>query len=117
MNTPNGVYDTGKPGQAPLPTGQPPRYTYLGPFASNEERLTQQALQSATLPGAELQDMVRPPLPQIDPFPSRYGFDRRTPGIADIIEVSRRYTDPRVSWFSGGVAGYSGASRNSMGGV
>lgn len=115
--TPDGRYDhkPWSPGVEPKPVG--PRWQFLGPFASNEERLTQQAIQAAVLPGAEIAAMVRPPLPQIDPFRDRFGYDRTVPGIFDIIEVSRAYTDFRVSWYSGGVAGYSGTSRNSLAGI
>lgn len=115
-DSPDGRYDRDKPwvpGVAPAPVG--PRWQFLGPFASNEERLAQQAIQSNILPGAEIADMVRTPLPQINLFPERFGYDRTVPGILDIIDVNRLYQDPRVSWFSGGVAGYSGTSRNAFG--
>ena len=69
------------------------------------------------LPGAELADMVRNPLPQVNPFPERFGYDRTVPGILDIIDVDRYYQEPRSTWFSGGPAGYSGSSRNSLGSV
>ena len=112
----DGVYDHTKPWRR----GQPhdvvqPKWTYLGPWATNEQRLTQQALAVATIPGAQIQQMVRPPLPQIRLFPDRYGYgDRRQPEIEDVISVDRVYTEPRVSWYSGGVGSYSGASRNSL---
>lgn len=103
------------PGVSPEPVA--PRWQYLGPFTSNEERLTQQAIQAAVLPGNEIAELTRPPLPQINPFPSRFGYARTVPGIMDIIEVDRRYTEPRVTWFSGSVAGFGGSSRNSLGDV
>lgn len=103
------------PQVSPEPVG--PRFQFLGPFASNEERLTQQAIQANVLPGDEIGALVRNPIPQIELFPERFGYDRTQPGILDIIEVNRRYDDPRVSWFSGGVAGYSGTSRNAFGSV
>lgn len=112
----DGVYDHTKPWR----TGEPsdvvqPRWTYDGPWATNESRLTQQALLAATIPGAQLQKMVRPPLPQIRLFPDRFGYGLRTqPTIDDVVSVDRVYTEPRVSWYSGGVGGYSGASRNSL---
>lgn len=115
-NTPDGRYDRTKPwipNVEPQPVG--PRWQYLGPFASNEERLAQQAIQANILPGAELSDMVRPPLPQVQLFPQRYGYDQRVPTLLDIMDVSRQYTEGRVSWFSGGVAGYEGTSRNTLG--
>lgn len=103
------------PGVSPEPIA--PRWQYLGPFASNEERLTQQAIQSVITPGAEMAAMAQPPLPQINPFPPRFGYDQKVPGILDIIDVSRNYTQSRVTWFSGGVAGYDGTSRNTLGSV
>lgn len=114
-NIPDGRYDRTKPwtpGVAPEPAM--PRWQYLGPFASNEERLTQQAIQANNLPGMELAEMVRPPLPQVTPFRERYGYENRVPTIYDIMDVSRQYSEGRVSWFSGGVAGYEGTSRNSL---
>lgn len=115
--TPDGRYDRSKPwtpGVAPKPIA--PRYQYLGPFSSNEERLTQQAIQSAILPGEEIAALARVPLPQVELFPDRFGYGERTaPTIFDVVEVNRRYTEPRVAWFSGGVAGYSGTSRNTLG--
>lgn len=113
----DGVYDHTKPWRPPLiPNEQTPRWTYAGPWASNEERLTQQALLAATMPRAELQKMVRPPIPQIRVFPDRFGYgDRQQPGIDDVVSVDRVYTEPRVSWYSGGVGSYSGSSRDSLG--
>lgn len=116
-NTVDGRYDRTKPwvpNIEPKPLG--PRWQFLGPFSSNQERLTQQAIQSAVLPGAEVAAMVRVPMPQVNLFPDRFGYDRKVPGIMDIIEVGRQYQDPRISWYSGGVAGYSGSSRNSLAG-
>lgn len=80
------------------------------------ERLTQQALMVMTIPGAQLQQMVRPNLPQIHLFPDRFGFGVRTqPEIEDVVSIDRVYTEPRVSWYSGSPAGYSGSSTNSLG--
>jgi hypothetical protein len=109
----DGRYDYTKPWtQAP----QQPKWSYNGPWASNEERLTQQALMVMTVPGAQLQQMVKAPLPQIQLFPPRYGYgDRLQPGIDDIVSINRIYTEPRVSWYSGGVGSYSGSSRNDLG--
>lgn len=116
-NTPNGRYvdKPWTPGVSPAP--KQPRWQFLGPFSSNEQRLVQQAIQSAVLPGAEIAEMVRPPIPQVDPFPPRYGYATEQPGIMDVVQVVRSYTDPRITWFSGGVAGYSGTSRNTLGTV
>lgn len=113
-NIPDGRYDhkPWSPGVSPSPIA--PRWQYLGPFASNEERMTQRALQAAVLPGAELAEMVRPPLPQVDPFRARSGYSQRVPDIFDIMDIGRTYSEPRISWFSGGPGGYSGTSRNSL---
>lgn len=100
-------------GQRPW-SGQP-RYSYLGPFASNEERLIQQSLSVMELPADEIQAVVGPPLPQINPFPPRFGYDRTVIGINDIINVERNFPT-RVSWFSGGIGSYSGTSRDTLGG-
>jgi hypothetical protein len=115
----DGRYDYTKPWNNPITDqqGRPklPKWSYLGPWASNEERLTQQALMVATLPGAEIQAMVRPNIPQIRLFPDRFGWGERTqPTIDDVVTIDRVYTEPRVSWYSGGPAGYSGSSRNTL---
>jgi hypothetical protein len=113
----DGNYDYTKPWRSNgfNATGLPPQ-SYTGPWATNMERLTQQALMAATIPGAQLQEMVRPPLPQIRLFPPRFGWgERLQPTIDDIVSVDRVYTEPRVSWYSGSPAGYSGSSRNDLG--
>lgn len=112
----DGNYDYTKPWRNSItgPNGWP-KWSYNGPWSSNEERLTQQALMVATAPGAQIQATVRPNLPQIQLHPNRFGFGVRfQPGIDDIVSIDRVYTEPRVSWYSGGVAGYSGSSRNSL---
>ena len=112
----DGVYDYTKPWRAPVQPDQvAKRWQYNGPWASNMERLTQQALMVATIPAAEISQMVRPPLPQIRLFPDRYGYDRRAVGIDDVVTVDRNYVEPRTSWYSGSPAGYTGASRNTLG--
>jgi hypothetical protein len=115
-NETDGRYDYTKPWVTNTPSGMGPKWGYLGPWASNMERLTQQALMVATIPGVQIQDMVRPPLPQIQLFPDRYGYgDRTQPTIEDVISVDRVYMEPRISWYSGSPAGYSGTSRNDLG--
>ena len=112
----DGRYDYTKPWVTNTVAGNQPRWQYNGPWSSNMERLTQQALMVATIPGAEIQEMVRPNLPQIRLFPDRFGWGERTqPTIEDVVSVDRVYTDPRVSWYSGSPAGYSGSSRNDLG--
>jgi hypothetical protein len=118
----DGRYDRTKPWQRDEDDDEedyqsPAKWTYTGPWASNMERLTQQALMAATMPGTQLQQLVRPVLPQVRLFPDRigYGSPRLQPSIEDVISVDRVYTDPRVSWYSGSPAGYSGSSRNDLG--
>ena len=113
----DGNYDYTKPWRNGITDQQGwPKWTYNGPWSSNEERLTQQALVVATLTAAQIQEMVRPNLPQIQLFPPRMGYGlRRQPEIDDVVSIDRNYTEPRVSWFSGGPAGYSGSSRNDLG--
>ena len=112
----NPNFDAGAPLNPYDVFNTPNRWTYNGPWASNEERLTQQALVVATIPGTELQMIVRPNLPQIRLFPPRFGWgEREQPGIDDVVSIDRQYMEPRVSWFSGGPAGYTGSSRNDLG--
>ena len=80
------------------------------------ERLTSQAIMVATMPAEQIQLMVRPPLPQIQLFPARFGYGPRPQiGIDDVISLDRAYMEPRISWYSGSPAGYSGSSRNDLG--
>jgi hypothetical protein len=110
----DGNYDYTKPWEA-QGGSRPPKWSYNGPWSSNMERLTQQALMVATIPGAQIQEMVRPNLPQIQLFPQRFGWgDRTQPTIDDVVSADRVYIEPRVSWYSGSPAGYSGSSRNSL---
>ncbi len=123
QKTPNGVYNTSSPwftNQDDVP--EIPRYQYLGPFATNEQRLTQQAIQVGLLPADEVADLVRPQLPQVEKFPPRFGYETRTIGIMDIMDLdkpdlAKNRNNPRVSWFSGGLGSYQGASRNALGSV
>jgi hypothetical protein len=115
----DGQYDYTKAWQVPE-TPQPgqPRWAYNGPFSSNMERLTTQALMAASMTGVDLQQVVRPPIPQIQLFPQRFGWgDRQQPTIEDVVSIDRVYMEPRVSWYSGSPAGYSGSSRNSLEGI
>ena len=89
-------------------------YYELGPNYSSQERLVTAALMTATVPGAVLQAKVRPPLPQIDPFPPRFGYPdypERQPGISVAFATDRAYPNARYE-LSGGVAGVQGAARN-----
>jgi hypothetical protein len=120
----DGRYDYTKPwvrqgdaSYSPYGSSGIPKWAYNGPWASNMERLTQQALLAATIPGEQIRQLVKPPLPQIRLFPDLYGYGnpRLQPSIEDVVSVDRVYTDPRISWYSGSPAGYSGSSRNELG--
>ena len=113
----DGNYDYTKPWRAPIQPDQvAKRYQYNGPWSTNMERLTSQAMMVMNIPGADIQAMVRPPLPQVRLFPERFGYgDRNQPGIDDIVTIDRVYTDPRVSWYSGSPAGFGGTARNDLG--
>lgn len=91
-NTPNGRYGNrawDKPVGVPPEAAMPPQQ-YLGPFASNRERLLSQALEVANMSAAEVQQYVRPNLPQIELFPDKYGFSRNEYSINDIMGVNGR---------------------------
>lgn len=110
VNSPTFVGNTASVG------GKLPKWGYNGPWSSNMERLTQQALMVASIPGAQLQELVKPPLPQIQLLPPRFGYgDRQQPTIEDVVSADRVYMEPRISWYSGSPAGYSGTSRNDLG--
>lgn len=93
---------------------EPPAWSYLGPFASNEERLIQQALTSALMTAEEIQQNVQPPLPQVAVFRPRVGYptvEERQARIEDIVGLERVTMHPASTWFSGGPAGYTGSPR------
>jgi hypothetical protein len=114
-----GSYDLTKPWRNNITDEQGrPKSSYNGPWSSNEERLTQQALMTNSMTGAQLRTEIRPNLPQIRLFPDRFGYgDRFEIGIDDVVSIDRVYVEPRVSWYSGGPAGYSGSTRNGLEGV
>jgi len=93
-NTPDGNYgthpwSTNRPWLAPEKAAYPPQ-AYIGPFASNQERLVTQSLEVANMTQEEIQEYVRPPLPQVELFPARYGYKTTEYGIEDIVELTSR---------------------------
>lgn len=92
-----------------------PRYSYLGPFDRNEERLVQQALSVMEMSSEEIQEVVGSPLSQIQQFPARLGYERTDVTVDSILGVSRNFPT-KISWFSGSSGGFSATSRNSLGG-
>lgn len=109
-NSADGWYDRTKPWNAP------PAWTYLRPWATNEERLTQQALDSALMPGADVTDMVRPNIEQSQPFRPRFGYRTRALGIDDVVNVDAIFAEPRND-YTGGPASIEGSSRPTNGSV
>ena len=89
-------------------------YYELGPTYSSQEALVTASLMTATIPGDVIQATVRPPLPQIQPFPPRFGYPDypdRQPGIDMALSVDRFYPNARYE-LSGGVAGAQASARN-----
>ena len=110
----DGVYSR-KPWQAPPEAAYPPQ-AYIGPFASNQERLLSQSLAANTMSGPELQEYVRPPLPQVKLFPERYGYTQTEITIEDIIELPGRAQQRVESDFSQKPNTQESTSTNSLGG-
>lgn len=115
-NTPNGVYGN-RPWQAPIEAAYPPQQ-YIGPFASNQERLVTQAMAVGSMTSEEIQEYVRPNLPQIDLFPDRFGYIKDAYGINDIIEQRGRGSEIDRGYMSqGGNNEINSTSRNTLGQV
>jgi hypothetical protein len=112
-------WDKDRPGQATPEEAAFPPQSYIGPFQSNQERLLSQALAVYTMSGPEIQDLVRPPLPQVNLFPARYGYTEDEISIEDIIDLPRTVsTTQRVeSDFSNNPATQQSSSRNTLGQV
>jgi hypothetical protein len=109
----DGVYSR-KPWQAPPEAAYPPQ-AYIGPFASNQERLLSQSLAANTMTGPELQEHVRPPLPQIRLFPERYGYTQTEITIEDIIDLPGRAQQRVESDYSQTPNTTQSSSRNALG--
>jgi len=110
----DGVYSR-KPWQAPPEAAYPPQ-AYIGPFASNQERLLSQSLAANMMTGAELQEYVRPPLPQVKLFPERYGYTQTEISIEDIIDLPGRAQQRVESDYSNTPNTQESTSTNSLGG-
>lgn len=99
------------------PDDRLPSWSASRPWQSKEEMLATQAVAVALASSPEVQDTIRPPLPQVNPFPPRFGYRVAELGINDIVNVDEIYAAPSPSNFGGGVAGYQGASRNAWNGI
>jgi hypothetical protein len=109
----DGVYAP-RPWTAPLEAAYPPQ-EYIGPFQSNQERLLSQSLAALSMTAEEIQEFVRPPLPQIQLFPARYGFTEDEISVEDIIDMPRRGQQRVESDFSQTPNTTQSTSRNTLG--
>ena len=110
-NMQNGVYSN-RPWIAPPEAAYPPQ-AYIGPFPSNQEQNLSQALASMTMVGDQLQQYVRPNLPQIQLFPNRFGYVQTAYGIKDMVDLGARITE-RVDTAKPAAQAES-SSRNTLG--
>jgi hypothetical protein len=78
---------------------------------ANEERLVDEALRAAEIPGAVLAQK-RPPLPQIELWRPRMGYDQHALSITEVLAVGRLYQDRRWDT-SGGPHDFQASSRMS----
>jgi hypothetical protein len=100
---------------APTADAPQPPQEYLGPFASNQERLLTQSLATWNMSASEIQEYVRPPLPQVKLFPARYGFTEYEITIQDIVQMPRRGQQRVESDFSQTPNTTQSSSRNTLG--
>jgi hypothetical protein len=113
MNSQDSVYDHSKPRGIVQddPQEKSIRYDYKGPFGSQMEALMSQALNSVTMPGEVLGQVVRPNLPQINPFPPRFGYRSRALGLMDVLNVDHQTPGVRIDTDGGA----EGTLRNAQG--
>lgn len=112
----DGVYNR-RAWSAPTADAPRPPQEYVGPFSSNQERLLSQSLAHWSMSAQEIQEYVRPPLPQVKLFPSRYGYTESEIGIEDLVDLPRRVaTTQRVeSDYSQTPNTTESSSRNALG--
>jgi hypothetical protein len=110
MASQDSVYDHSK-GRPILSEDPQIRYDYMGPFADTQEALLTRAVRSVTLPKEMIQDIVRPPLPQIQLCRPRYGYRTRAIGIMDVMDVDAQFEPTRTD-YTQSPGSYQGTSRN-----
>ena len=95
-NMANGVY-VNKPWLAHPKAAYPPQ-AYIGPFPSNQDRMITQALGAMNMTKEMIQEFVRPNLPQVDPFPPRFGYIKAAYSIDELVDLGRQMDDQRVDY-------------------
>lgn len=91
----------------PAPSSRPPEMRFTN--RTYEEQMVDDALAVSEIPGAVLAEKM-PPLPQIDPWRPRFGYDDRAMGIRDVLALDRLYDDRRYAW-SGGPHDWQASAR------
>jgi hypothetical protein len=107
----NGVYNA-RPWVAPPQAAYPPQ-AYIGPFPSNQDRMMTQAMGVISMTPSDIQEYVRPNLPQVNMFPEKFGYFKGAVGIEDVIQLTSR-TYERTD-FSGASSEINSTSRNNLG--
>jgi hypothetical protein len=110
MQNQDSVYDHSK-GRGIVEENPDIRYDFMGPFKDTQEANLTRAVRSVTLPAIMIQDIIRPPLPQVQLFPPRYGYRTRELGIMDVMNVDSEFQPTRTD-YTQSVGSYQGTSRN-----
>lgn len=107
------VYDhsKGRPILSEDPEASLLRYDYMGPFENVQDAMMARAIKSVTMPAHLIPDIVRPFLPQIQLFPSRFGYRTREIDITDVMNVNSEFQPERVD-FTREQGSYTGTARN-----
>jgi hypothetical protein len=84
------------------------------PWASNEERLVTEALGATAGMSVEQIQAIRPPIPRVQLFPPRFGYEKKTIGIEDVLDINRSYPGARVD-YAGNKSGQEGSTAPSLG--
>jgi hypothetical protein len=70
-----------------------------------------------SMTAAEIQQYVRPPLPQVELFPDKYGYTTSEYGIRDIVELTGRPAERVPANFTQLENTTESSSRNALGQV
>lgn len=82
-------------------------------YASNTERQVSEALAAALQPAAVIRQ-IGPPLPQVQPWRPRYGYDHSPLLMPEILSMGRQYPDQRLARSGGQDAGFTSTSTPSL---